>query len=63
MSPEAVDQRLRDVAQLYELGISLRDAELLGSVEEIRRGHRPEEGKEPSRHTLPGGPIPGSGYG
>ena len=42
MSPDAVDQRLRDVAQLYKLGVSLRDAELLGSVEEMRRGNQPE---------------------
>lgn len=63
MSPEAVDRRLRDVAQLYELGISLRDTELLGPVEEMRRGNRPEESKEPSRLAPPGGPIPGSGSG
>ena len=43
MSPEAVDQRLRDVAQLYKLGVSLRDAELLGPVEDMRRGQHPED--------------------
>jgi len=42
MSPEAVDQRRREGAQLYKLGISLRDAELLGPVEEMRRGNHPE---------------------
>ena len=36
MSPAAVGQRLRDVAQLYRLGISLRDAQVLGGVEELR---------------------------
>ena len=37
MSPEAVDQRLRELAQLYRLGVALRDAKLLGPVEELRR--------------------------
>ncbi|HPM79447.1 MAG TPA: hypothetical protein PLF81_02045 [Candidatus Anammoximicrobium sp.] len=61
MSPEAVDQRLRDVAQLYRLGVALRDAELLGLVEETRRGNDSGENGEPDRLTPLGGPIPGSG--
>ena len=32
MSPEAIDQRLRDVAQIYKLGMSLRDTRWLGPV-------------------------------
>ena len=32
MSPEAIDQRLRDLAQIYKLGMSLRDAKWLGPV-------------------------------
>jgi hypothetical protein len=34
MSPEALDRRLRDVGQLYKLGIALREARPLGKVEE-----------------------------
>lgn len=33
MSPEAIDQRLRDLAQIYKLGMSLRDAKWLGPIE------------------------------
>lgn len=33
MSPEAIDQRLRDLAQIYKLGMSLRDAKWLGPVD------------------------------
>lgn len=36
MSPDAVDQRLRDLTQLYKLGISVRDAKYLGTVEELK---------------------------
>ena len=36
VSPEAVDQRLRELAQLYRLGMALQDAQLLGSAEEVR---------------------------
>ena len=32
MSPEAIDQRLRDLAQIYKLGMSLRDAKWLGPI-------------------------------
>jgi len=37
MSPAAVGQRLRDVAQLYRLGVSLQSSRLLGGVEQIRQ--------------------------
>lgn len=43
MSPQAVDQRLRDVAQLYRLGVSLQNAKVLGSVEDMRRGSHPDD--------------------
>lgn len=32
MSPEAIDRRLRDLAQIYKLGMSLRGAKWLGQV-------------------------------
>ncbi len=33
MSPKAIDQRLRELAQIYKQGMSLRDAKWLGPVE------------------------------
>jgi hypothetical protein len=36
MSPEAVDQRLREVSQLFKLGMSIRGANYLGTVEELK---------------------------
>ena len=35
MSPEGIDRRLREVGQLYELGISLQKARRLGQGCEI----------------------------
>ncbi len=32
MSSEAVDQRLRDLAQIYKLGMSLKGAQWLGPI-------------------------------
>jgi hypothetical protein len=32
MSPEAIDQRLRELGQLYELGKTFRDVRFLGPV-------------------------------
>lgn len=51
MSPAAVGRRLRDVAQLHRLGISLQNAQLLGGVEEILRPSPPQESSDnlPSR--------------
>lgn len=34
MSPEAVDVRLRELAQLYRLGVSLRGGRWLGPLDE-----------------------------
>lgn len=42
MSPEAIDQRLRDVASLYQLGMSLMSAKRLGTVAEVRERDRLE---------------------
>jgi hypothetical protein len=33
MSPDAIDRRLREVGQLFKLGVALRDARWLGPVE------------------------------
>ncbi len=35
MSPEAIDRRLRELGQLYELGIEIRTARWLGTLKEI----------------------------
>jgi len=47
MSPEAIDRRLLDLAQLYKLGIEIQNARRLGKVNEIRspnyRGGEKEE--------------------
>jgi len=37
MSAEAIDRRLRDLAQLYKLGMSLRDVTLVGKAADVRR--------------------------
>jgi ribosomal protein L13E len=36
MSPEAIDRRLLDLAQLYKLGMTIQNARRLGKVNEIR---------------------------
>lgn len=43
MSPEAIHQRLRDVASLYYLGMTLKSAKRLGTVAEVRERDRLEE--------------------
>jgi len=35
MSSEAIDRRLRELGQLYELGMQIRGARWLGTLEEI----------------------------
>jgi hypothetical protein len=37
ISADAFDQRLRDLAELYRLGMSLRDVKLVGKAEDLRR--------------------------
>jgi hypothetical protein len=44
MSPEAIDRRLLDLAQLYKLGISIQSAHRLGKVNEIRAAEGLEKG-------------------
>ena len=41
MSSEAVDQRLREVSQLFKLGMSIREAKYLGTVEELKGDESP----------------------
>lgn len=36
MSPEAIDQRLRDLGQLYKLGLSFRDVRYIGRSEDLK---------------------------
>lgn len=36
MSPEAIDRRMRDLAQLYKLGIAIQEARRLGRVEDLQ---------------------------
>ena len=48
MSPKAIDQRLRDLAQLYKLGMSLRDVKLVGKAADLRR-----EAAEDGRRAAP----------
>ena len=43
MSPEAIHHRLRDVASLYYLGMTLPSAKRLGTVAEVRERDRLEE--------------------
>lgn len=35
MSSEAIDQRLRDVAQLFRLGMTIQNIRVLGNAEEL----------------------------
>lgn len=46
MSPAAIDKRLRDLAQIYKLGMSLRNAKWLGPV-------NPSSEDSQSAHLLP----------
>ncbi len=46
MSPAAIDKRLRDLAQIYKLGMSLRNATWVGPV-------NPSSEDSQSAHLLP----------
>jgi len=37
MSPEAIDRRLRDLGQLYKLGMAIREAKHIGKVKDFIR--------------------------
>ena len=43
MSPPAIDRRLRELGQLYELGMSLQKARRIGKVAEAPRPERSKE--------------------
>ena len=40
MSPEAIDRRLREVAQLYRLGVEIRSARRLGKITDRNKAAR-----------------------
>jgi len=44
MSPRAIERRLRDVSELYGLGMALRRARYLGKTVELRKNWPPEGG-------------------
>jgi hypothetical protein len=46
MSPEAIDQRLRELGQLYRLGMSLRKARLLGPLQEVQQRQKAAQKSE-----------------
>ena len=49
LSPEAIDRRLRELGQLYELGMQISRARWLGKLEDV----------EPSSSKDGGNPAPG----
>ena len=38
VSPEAIDRRLRELGQLYELAMAINGARWLGTLEELQKG-------------------------
>jgi hypothetical protein len=44
MSPEAIDRRLRELGQLYELGIQISSARWLGALKDIERSSEKSAG-------------------
>ena len=48
LSPEAIDQRLRELGQLYELGIEISTARWLGPLKDIE-----ESSEKSSRNKVP----------
>ncbi len=44
MSPEALDRRLRDLAQLYRFGMLIKQAKRIGPVEELEQSSGAEGG-------------------
>lgn len=47
MSPEAIDRRLRELGQLYKLGMSIRQAKYLGKAKDfINNTSNPDISKE-----------------
>ena len=56
MSPEAIDQRLRELAQIYQLGMSLRDAQWLGPVDAAPQDACPLPLRDDDVSTVQAGP-------
>ena len=52
MSPGAIEQRLREVAQLHQLGILLGSAKRLGTVAEVRERERLEAEAANDEHLM-----------
>lgn len=40
MSPSAIDRRLRELAQIYRLGIAIKSARRLGKLQDIESATR-----------------------
>ena len=57
MSPEAIDQRLRELAQIYKLGMSLRDAQWLGPVNAVPNDNCSLTHPDHERSSVPPGRI------
>ena len=53
MSPEAIDQRLWDLGQLYELGVALREAKRIGPLKEVRAAMTGSNEKRAKRLEVP----------
>jgi hypothetical protein len=55
MSPDAIDRRLRDLAGLYRLGMSLKEAVYIGPVEEgqSNEGAKPVSDSSPHQDRPP----------
>ena len=51
MSPKAIERRLRDVSELFQLGMALRRARFLGKTVELRRAEGAKKGVAPESAT------------
>ena len=51
MSSEAIDQRLKDVAQLFKLGTSIQNIKVLGNAEDWLTSHHPASPDQPQPST------------
>ena len=51
MSPQAIDQRLRDVGQLYQLWLSFQDIRILGRAEDFRPRREPGQAESDFEQT------------
>lgn len=53
MSSEAIDRRLKDLAQLFKLGTSIQNIKVLGNAEDWLTSHRPDSPDQP-QPSIPG---------